>query len=340
MDKILIVSHTEVFKGGSERSNIKLAQGFSDYGYKVTFLLPKLCKYDSVYDEFQLIFSKKFNFQKTKKKVSLKNIPSIFFSRLKHFFWLFSNRRKFDEYKLVILSTNRTVSELIFFKLINKKCFVINRGVDTRFKIRYLFLNFADKIFFLNKFKIKSISKFVLNSKISFYHNEINGKSYDTSELPSYNQIISIGKNSYEKGIDRFVDFIQLFNKKFIVARFGEGCKNLTKWSKEKANHEEIYSFGDIVFLTTRNEDFPRTFLESFYHKKFLICYPWPGIELFNEFKFYIVNSSEEVSNKINQISQMDNSEVKKILEFNYKLVVKYYGFSPAKLLIENYENN
>ena len=70
MDKILIVSHTEVFKGGSERSNIKLAQGFSDYGYKVTFLLPKECRYDSVYDEFRLIFSKKFNFQKTKKSIT------------------------------------------------------------------------------------------------------------------------------------------------------------------------------------------------------------------------------------------------------------------------------
>jgi hypothetical protein len=329
---ILIVSHTEVFKGGSERSNLKLAKDFSDKNFNVSFLIPKIQK-NNFYKGFDVIFTPKFNFQKEKKKVNYLRIFLILKSRLRYLLYLFRNKKKFKKFDIIILSTNRTISELIFFKFIKKRCFVINRGLDTKFLIRYVFLNFAEKVFFLNQFKINRVKKYISKRKIKFYHNQIDGKKYYNTNI---NNIISIGANTHAKGIDRFLDFIKIY-KKGKIARFGERCNELTSYSKEKADHKEIYHFGQIVLMTTRNEDFPRVLLESFHHRKFLISYYWPGIEKFDEFIFFNVKSTSDIIKSLNEIKNLSSSGQNDILDHNESLVHKLYYESPIYKLINEF---
>ena len=137
LQNILIVSHTEVFKGGSERSNLNLARDFIENNFKVSFLIPKI-QVNSNYNNFEVINTPKFNYQKKKKKVNILRAIYIIRSRILYLLYLFKNKNRFKKFDLIILSTNRTISELIFFKFLKKKCFVINRGVDTKFLIRYI----------------------------------------------------------------------------------------------------------------------------------------------------------------------------------------------------------
>jgi hypothetical protein len=332
IQNILIVSHTEVFKGGSERSNLKLAKDFVVNNFQVSFLIPKL-QNNSFYNGFDVINTPKFNFQKKKQKVNFWIFFLIIKSRVRYLIYLFKNKNKFEKYDIIILSTNRTISELIFFKFLKKRCFVINRGVDTKYLLRYVFLNFAEKIFFLNEFKINLVRKYISQKKIKFYHNQIEGEKYFSTNI---NNVISIGANTQAKGIDRFLDFSKIY-KDGKVARFGEGCYELTKYSREKAEHNEIYHFGQIVLMTTRNEDFPRVLLESFHHRKFLISYYWTGIEKFDDFIIFKVKSTNDIVKCLNKIKSLSSSRQNDILDYNETLVHKFYNESPVYKLIKEF---
>ena len=332
LHKILIVSHTEVFKGGSERSNLKLARDFVDNNFQVSFLIPKI-QNNNFYSEFDVINTPKFNFQKKKTKVNLWRLLVVIKSRALYLSYLFKNKKQFEKFDLIILSTNRTISELIFFNFLKKRCFVINRGVDTKFLIRYIFLNLAEKVFFLNEFKINRVKNYIYRRKIKFYFNQIYGEKYYNSNL---NNIISIGANTHAKGIDRLESFIKKY-KKGKIARFGDGCSYLSLHSKDNALHDEIYNFGQIVLMTTRNEDFPRVILESFYNRKFLISYYWPGIEKFNEFKFFNVKNTNEIIKSIDEIKNLTNSGKNDILNHNESLVHKLYCESPIFKIIDEF---
>lgn len=332
LQNILIVSHTEVFKGGSERSNLKLARDFVKNNYKVSILIPKI-QDNSFYNSFDVINTPKFNYQKKKKKVNIWRVIYIFYSRILYFLYLVKNKNKFKKFDLIILSTNRTISELIFFKFLKKRCFVINRGVDTKFLIRYLFLNFSDRVFFLNEFKLSRVKKYINSRKIKFYFNQIDGEKYHNLNS---NNIISIGANTHAKGIDRLEDFIKKY-KKGKIARFGDGCSNFTHYSKDIASHKEIYNFGQIVLMTTRNEDFPRVILESFYHRKFLISFYWQGIEKFSEFKFFNVSNTSDIINTIDEINRLNFEEKNDLLNHNEELVHNLYCKSPVFNIIDEF---
>ena len=177
-------------------------------------------------------------------------------------------------------------------------------------------LQWADKLTTDSKI-VKKMYKEKLNVDFEFFYAPLDVKKF--SKLKNVekkeNQIIFIGRNSYEKGIDILKEIEPKINAKVVY------CTN-TKWE----NTMENLKASNILVIPSRMESIPQVIKEAFYLKIPIIATNVGGIpELITNNKTGILippNDPEALQKSINEL--LSNYETtKKLVDNGYEFVKK-----------------
>ena len=179
-------------------------------------------------------------------------------------------------------------------------------------------LQWADKLTTDSKI-VKKMYKEKLNVDFEFFYAPLDVKKF--SKLKNIEkkekQVIFIGRDSYEKGIDILKDIETKINAKVVY------CTN-TKWEDAMENLKA----SSILVIPSRMESIPQVIKEAFYLKIPIIATNVGGIpELITNNKTGILippNNPEILQNSINQLLS-DNETSKKLADNGYEFVIKNF---------------
>lgn len=288
MKKILLCSHTGVFRGGAERSLLLLAKSLVN-NYNVTVNIPD--NSDELIKELIKENIPYIQIQKDSDKSSLDTLNMFqkitkIFKRINYILKLsiYIKKEKIDT---VYLNTLRTTSEFLACKITNTKSLMHLRGFDTKSNLRFKILRYIDKFIVLNDYAKDELSLQIPTYDIQNIHVIPNGVNiYEQNNKKFYLdkiKFVFIGGYEYRKGADYFLDFSkELLNNDFIeIYHIGEDLPKddfskeiFLKYSETLNNpryHElgiinnvqEVISNFDIFIMTSRIEGMPRSLLEA-----------------------------------------------------------------------------
>ena len=177
-------------------------------------------------------------------------------------------------------------------------------------------IEWADKLTTDSKI-VKKMYKEKLNVDFEFFYAPLDVKKF--SKLKNIEkkekQIIFIGRDSYEKGIDILKDIETKINAKVVY------CTN-TKWEDAMENLKA----SSILVIPSRMESIPQVIKEAFYLKIPIIATNVGGIpELITNNETGILippNNPEILQNSINELLA-DNETSKKLADNGYEFVIK-----------------
>ena len=177
-------------------------------------------------------------------------------------------------------------------------------------------LEWADKLTTDSKI-VKKMYKEKLNVDFEFFYAPLDVKKF--SKLKNIEkkekQIIFIGRDSYEKGIDILKEIETKINAKVVY------CTN-TKWNDAMENLKA----SSILVIPSRMESIPQVIKEAFYLKIPIIATNVGGIpELITNNETGILippNNPEILQNSINELLA-DNETSKKLADNGYEFVIK-----------------
>ena len=177
-------------------------------------------------------------------------------------------------------------------------------------------LQWADKLTTDSKI-VKKIYKEKLNVDFEFFYAPLDVTKF--SKLKNIEkkekQIIFIGRDSYEKGIDILKEIETKINAKVVY------CTN-TKWNDAMENLKA----SSILVIPSRMESIPQVIKEAFYLKIPIIATNVGGIpELITNNETGILippNNPEILQNSINELLA-DNETSKKLADNGYEFVIK-----------------
>ena len=176
-------------------------------------------------------------------------------------------------------------------------------------------LDWADKLTTDSKI-VKKTYKDKLNVNFEFFYAPLDIKKFEEvkNRERKEKQIIFIGRDSYEKGIDILKEVEPKINAKVVY------CTN-TKWNDAM---EELQA-SSLLVVPSRMESIPQVIKEAFYLKIPVIATNVGGIpELITNNETGILippNDPKALENSINTLLQ-DNKIVKKISEKGYEFVI------------------
>lgn len=288
--KILLCSHTGVFRGGAERSLLLLAEKLkvSDIDYVInipdggTELIDELekrnLKYISIYKDSD---------KSSLKSLSYFKIILKFVKRLVYIVKIYKYI-KINNIDYVYLNTLRTTSEYIAAKLAEKKTVMHLRGFDTKSNFRFRLLKNIDRFIVLNSSAKRIILEKIIDYKaenILLIPNGVNIGTFKEKIFSSQKiKIVFIGGYEYRKGADYFLeisnkllninDNIQIihigepepkddFSKK-LFKKYSSLFKNENYTDHGFSNHvSDDISDAHIFLMTSRIEGMPRSLLEG-----------------------------------------------------------------------------
>ena len=176
-------------------------------------------------------------------------------------------------------------------------------------------LDWADKLTTDSKI-VKKIYKEKLNVDFEFFYAPLDIKKFEKLKnlKNKEKQIIFIGRDSYEKGIDILREIESKINAKVVY------CTN-TKWEDAM---EEL-KVSSILVVPSRIESIPQVIKEAFYLKIPIIATNVGGIpELITNNETGILippNNPEILQNSINKLL-VDNETSKKLADNGYEFVI------------------
>lgn len=177
-------------------------------------------------------------------------------------------------------------------------------------------LDWADKLTTDSKI-VKKMYKEKLNVDFEFFYAPLDIKKFEEIKIRERKekQIIFIGRDSYEKGIDILREVEPKINAKVVY------CTN-TKW---KDAMEELKA-SSLLVVPSRMESIPQVIKEAFYLKIPVIATNVGGIpELITDNENGILippNDPKELENSVNML--LENDEIaNKISEKGYEFVMK-----------------
>ena len=327
MKQILIVNHTEVFKGGSERSNVLLAHSLLKRNVEPILLYPSTSTIPNEEQrKFKLIKTPKHN--QSTKKPSIHNYLKVIIRRIWYFYWLIKHRNKFNNIEKIICVTNRTCTEFVFFRfLLRKQTVYFNRGYDSNLMLKYLLFNFSNQIVTLNPER---------NLPYIYRKNVIKACNYlnwlEIKEPINRGQdIVSIGRASIEKGVDLFDNITRKLNKN-TFRRYGHGCSVYAFFQNtsafEFASQDTIYSNAWLYLSTSRSEDFPRVFLESIAKGLLIVAYRFNGIDRFvnDGITLWVADSEDEIISLIRKLQAFSPEKRNTIIKANFLRAKELYN--------------
>lgn len=288
MKKILLCSHTGVFRGGAERSLLLLAKYLISKNYEVVVNIPDssnelILKLKEENISYVTIF-------KDADKSSLKSLS--FFKKLKKlcnritYIYKMTYFMKKEKVDAVYLNTLRTTSEFISSKLAKKKAVMHLRGFDTKSNFRFKILKYMDRFIVLNNYAKRTLIE-QLNSydenKIKVIPNGVYINELKEKRKKEKIKIVYIGGYEYRKGADYFLKISKelLKNKSIEIVHIGESMpkdefsQNLFNEYKNvlenpsylelgvRDNVSEIINDFEIFIMTSRVEGMPRSLLEA-----------------------------------------------------------------------------
>jgi len=176
-------------------------------------------------------------------------------------------------------------------------------------------LQWADKLTTDSKI-VKKMYKEKLNVDFEFFYAPLDVKKF--SKLKNIEkkekQVIFIGRDSYEKGIDILKDIETKINAKVVY------CTN-TKWEDAMENLKA----SSILVIPSRMESIPQVIKEAFYLKIPIIATNVGGIpELITNNETGILippNNPEILQNSINELL-LDNETSKKLADNGYEFLI------------------
>lgn len=288
--KVLLCSHTGVFRGGAERSLLLLAEKLKYNNIDYTINIP-----DGETELIKEIVKKDLNYitiYKDSDKSSLDSLTylSIVFKFLKRFIYIFKMYKymKNNNIDYVYLNTLRTTSEYMASKFVGIKSVMHLRGFDTSSNFRFRLLKNIDRFIVLNSSAKRIVSEKVSDSKVENILLIPNGVKLKNFQEKSFSQqkikIVFIGGYEYRKGADYFLnisDQLLKLNKNIQIIHIGEPnpkdefSKKLFEKYVTLFEHENYIEHGfsnnvsddiaeaDIFLMTSRIEGMPRSLLEA-----------------------------------------------------------------------------
>ena len=128
--------------------------------------------------------------------------------------------------------------------------------------------------------------RFVENVKININKTVVIPNSIDikkTEKKQKTNTVGFLGRNSYAKGLDRFLEYIEYSNEdNFLIwtDKFEDFNQNFNqKIFTSRKDIEVFFSKVDILIITSRWEGFPVTILESSMYGVPVVCYEKNGVK-------------------------------------------------------------
>ena len=177
-------------------------------------------------------------------------------------------------------------------------------------------LKWSDKLTTDSKI-VKKMYKEKLNADFEFFYAPLDIKKFEKLKNVEKNkkQIIFIGRDSYEKGIDILKEIEPKINGKIIY------CTDL-KWEDAM----EKLKASSILVIPSRMESIPQVIKEAFYLKIAIIATNVGGIpELITDNETGILippNNPEILQSSINELLA-DNETSKKLADNGYEFVIK-----------------
>jgi glycosyltransferase involved in cell wall biosynthesis len=176
-------------------------------------------------------------------------------------------------------------------------------------------LKWADKLTTDSKI-VKKMYKEKLNADFEFFYAPLDIKKFEKLKNTEKNekQIIFIGRDSYEKGIDILKEIEPKINGKIIF------CTDM-KWEDAMENLKA----STILVIPSRMESIPQVIKEAFYLKIPIIATNVGGIPelIINNVTGILVppNDSEILLKNINELL-VDNEKAKKLSDSGYEFVM------------------
>ena len=176
-------------------------------------------------------------------------------------------------------------------------------------------LKWADKLTTDSKI-VKKMYKEKLNADFEFFYAPLDIKKFEKLKNTEKNekQIIFIGRDSYEKGIDILKEIEPKINGKIIF------CTDM-KWEDAMENLKA----STILVIPSRMESIPQVIKEAFYLKVPIIATNIGGIPelIINNVTGILVppNDSEILLKNINELL-VDNEKAKKLSDSGYEFVM------------------
>ncbi len=340
--KILLCSHTGVFRGGAERSLSLLAEGLVAKGMDCVVSIP-----DNSQELLTELTKQNLNYATIYKDADKRSIHNISFidkqlKFLRRLFFTYKMYRfiKTNNIDVAYLNTLRTTSEYIAAKMAGKLTVMHIRGFDTKSNFRYKLLFKLDRIITLSHSAKKTISDKIKNfndKNVLIIPNGVNVNQLENKKFKNkITKIVFIGGYEHRKGVDYFFEIANNLlnsNLNIQIVHVGDPLpkdafseKVLNKYST-LCEHQNFIELGfvekvsdvidkfDIFLMTSRSEGMPRSLLESM--ERGLIPIVTDIDELKNiirdSYNGFIINPNniENCSNKIKRI-------VKSIRQLDY----------------------
>ena len=146
------------------------------------------------------------------------------------------------------------------------------------------------------------------------------------------NQVLYLGRDSYEKGIDILKSVEDKINAKIIY------CTNMS-WEEAMIELQR----SSILIIPSRIESIPQTIKEAYYFKTPVIATNVGGIpEIVNDNKTGILIPTENPLALINSVNSLliDDAKIKILTENAYKFVIKNYSWDNLLLKYINFYKN
>ena len=293
--KILFIAPK--YSGGIGGHASRVAEKLQEYGFDVKLMhishIPiKKLKNPS----FTLLSSLKAMIEREKYDiVHAFNVPSAF-------------AMKYTKAKKKVLSIHGIYSEQVD-ALHSKTISSVAKIAETKV------LKWADKLTTDSKI-VKKMYKEKLNADFEFFYAPLDIKKFEKLKNTEKNekQIIFIGRDSYEKGIDILKEIEPKINGKIIF------CTDM-KWEDAMENLKA----STILVIPSRMESIPQVIKEAFYLKIPIIATNVGGIpELIIDNETGILvppNDSEILLKNINELL-VDNEKAKKLSDSGYEFVM------------------
>ena len=288
--KILVCSHTGVFRGGAERSLLLLAHSLSIKKLEYIINIPD--KSEELINKLEYHNLKYVTINKDSNKESINSVSYLellkkILKRAVYIIKMYWFIRK-NNIDIVYLNTIRTTSEFIAAKLAGKKTVMHLRGFDSKMNFRFMALRGIDRFIVLNN----SAKKIILNKIPSLEEQVVltipNGVQVNPfvkrKFINKILKIVFIGGYEYRKGADYFFEIAHCLlqqNENIQIIHIGEPLPkdNFTKELFERYStlfeNENYIELGfkhnvpalikefDIFILTSRIEGMPRSLLEA-----------------------------------------------------------------------------
>lgn len=339
--KILLCSHTGVFKGGAERSLLLLAEELKTKKVNCIISIPDNSQ--ELLKEIKKLKLKYIVLHKDSDKRSINEI-SILTRQLKllrRFLFTYKMYRfiRTHDIDIVYLNTLRTTSEYLAAKMAGKKTVMHIRGFDTKSNIRFKLLFKLDRIITLSNHAKRIVSKnikYFKGGKVLVIPNGVRVNPFQNKIfIKNKIKIVFIGGYEYIKGVDYFFEIATNLlhsNINIQIIHIGEPLpkddfakKTLTKYPSlfENPNFIELgfvknvtdhIEKCDIFLMTSRSEGMPRALLEAMERGLIPIVSDIDGLKnvIRNSVNGFIINLNNieycinEIKRIISNIEQLD----------------------------------